>query len=138
MVRFCGIFVGLLLLGLLGCSKPSSIAPVVVRGKVTLQSKPLVGGMIVFSPHRDRGNSGKPFAGTIDDKGHYTISNAGQGLLKPGWYRVAIAEPPGLDLESNGYVPFPASLRRPDRSGLEREIVAGGENTLDFEIEVTR
>ena len=54
----------------------------------------------------------------------------------PGWYRIALAEPPDVNLAASGYPPFPHNLRRPDLAGIDREILAAGENTLDFLIEV--
>jgi len=56
--------------------------------------------------------------------------------LTPGWYRIALAEPPDVNLAASGYPPFPQNLRRPDLAGIDREILAAGENTLDFLIEV--
>jgi len=119
-----------------GCGKPASVQPVAVRGQVLLQGRPLVNGSIVFAPNREKGNIGKTVAAPLDLEGRYHFPADGPKSLTPGWYRIALAEPPDLNLTASGYPPFPIALRRPDLAGLDRELVAGGENTLDFLIEV--
>jgi hypothetical protein len=133
---YCLLSLALLLVTHLGCAKPSASQPVAVSGQVLLQKRPLVGGMIVFSPNRDRGNTGKTISAKLDENGNYKLAREGTAIIIPGWYRIAIAEPADLDLVASGYPHFPPALRRPDRSGLEREIRPGQENTLDFWIDV--
>ena len=41
-----------------------------------------------------------------------------------------------MNLEASGYPRFPAALRRPDQSGIEREVTAGVENLIDLHIVV--
>ena len=56
--------------------------------------------------------------------------------MAAGWYRVAIAEYPALnDRAARG---SPLALLRPDRAGLDREVLTGRENVFHFEIEVTK
>lgn len=131
-----GRFLILLVIGAYGCGKPASVAPVSVRGQVLLAGRPLVNGAIVFAPNRDKGNTGKTVAAALDLEGRYHFPADGPKALAPGWYRIALAEPPDLNLAASGYPAFPINLRRPDLAGIDREIVAGGENTLDFLIEV--
>jgi len=131
------LFAGLALaLGLSGCGKPASAKPATVRGQVLLQSRPLVGGVVVFAPDRDRGNSGKTVMAKIDEQGNYALGRDGDPAVAPGWYRVAVAEPADLNLEASGYPRFPAALRRPDQSGIAREVTAGVENLIDLHIVV--
>lgn len=115
-------------LTLAGCGHGTP-SPIAVRGSVTFQGRPLAGGLVVFAPDRDRGTTGKPVSATVGDDGSYAAT------ISPGWYRVALADPPGIDWEGHGWPRFPAALRRPDRSGLDREVVAGRENVLHFHVE---
>jgi hypothetical protein len=136
MDRISWLILSILLGCLFGCSRTSSVTPVPVQGKVLLQNRPLIGGMVVFTPHVDRGNTGKPVAAVVDANGEYHIGSEGKPGLRPGWYRVTLAEPVDIDLEQSGFARFPQNLRRPDRSGIERQILPGGGNTIDFLIEV--
>ncbi len=122
----------LVLLAPLGCGKPAPAPAATVRGRVLFQGRPLAGGMVVFAPDREKGNAGKPLSATIDAEGRYTLRHEGAAAVPPGWYRVALADPP------DGYegVRFPAALRRPDKSGLEREVLPGQENVFHFEIDL--
>ena len=131
---------GLALLALAaGCHKPAPVAPAPVRGTVTYQNRPLAGGLVVFTPERGTSKSPKPFAARLDGAGHYELEPAaplGPGLtagksqgVPPGRYQVAFSD--GL-----GVYGFPGELRRPDTSGVTREVEAGRENVLDFDITV--
>jgi hypothetical protein len=95
----------------------------------------LAGGTVVFAPHPDRGPAGKPATAEIGPDGEYRLTAGGSPYLVPGWYRVAIADPPDSSPAAYGGE-FPVALRRPDRSGVEREVVAGKENVFEFWIEV--
>lgn len=124
-MRWCA----LLLIGLAGCGRGSPVTAG-VRGTVTFQGRPLAGGLVVFAPDRDKGMGGKPVTVTVAEDGSYSA-----GAVPVGWYRVALADPPGIDWEGHGWPRFPAALRRPDRAGLDREVVAGRTNELHFYIE---
>lgn len=113
-----------------GCGPSAPPAPATVRGAVTFQGRPLAGGLVVFAPDRDKGNGGRPVAAAVEPDGSYALAADGSATVPPGWYRVTISDPPG-----DGSA-FPAALRRPDRSGLAREVVAGRENVFVFAIEV--
>lgn len=132
-----------LFLPLAGCGRTENREVATVRGKVLFQGRPLAGGMIVFSPHPDRGTPGKTATADIDDRGEFKLRVEGQPYVAGGWYRVAIADPPTWTIPIPGDTPrlsaispFPESLRRPDKSGLEREVVAGRDNEFEFHIEV--
>ena len=116
-------------LGLAGCGRGGPPPPAAVRGTVTFQGRPLAGGLVVFAPDRDRGMAGKAVTAAVADDGSYTAA------VPAGWYRVALADPPGIDWDGHGWPKFPAALRRPDRAGLDREVVAGRTNELHFHVE---
>jgi hypothetical protein len=120
-----------------GCKSSSQAGPASVHGRVTFQGKPVVGGMVVFAPDPERGFTGKPARAETGADGSYTLKLDGNTIIPPGWYRVALADAPLLDPASMYGKPlFPASLARPDQSGLTREVVAGQENVFDFGVEV--
>ena len=119
-----------------GCQRTAPAAPATVRGLVTFQGRPLAGGLVVFAPDREKGNGAKPATATIDPDGRFQLTADGSPTIAPGWYRVALADPPGVFSEDAGFPRFPAALRRPDRSGLDREVVAGRENVFAFQVEV--
>jgi hypothetical protein len=133
----------LIVLALGGCGRTESRDVATVRGRVLFQGRPLAGGVIVFAPHPDRGAAGKTATADIDANGEYKLRLDGQPYVRGGWYRVAIADPPGWTIPIPGETPrlsavspFPDALRRPDKSGLEREVVVGRENEFEFHIEV--
>jgi hypothetical protein len=114
-----------------GCGQADRPAPVAVRGAVTFQGRPLAGGVVVFAPDADRGTPGRPLSTAVGYHGEYQFADAQK--VPPGWYRVALADAPQANGGPSG---FPAALRRPDRSGLSREVRPGGENVLDFSVEL--
>jgi hypothetical protein len=118
-----------------GCGKTEP-AVATVKGAVTFQGRPLAGGLVVFAPDRDKGNAGKPVSATVGPDGWYRLSADGSSQVAAGWYRVAIADAPGWSADDSRGPRFPAALRRPDRAGLDREVLAGRENVFHFEIEV--
>lgn len=120
---------------LAGCGTSDPPAPATVRGAVTFGGRPLAGGLVVFAPDREKGAVGKALAATVAPDGGYRLPSDGSASVPPGWYRVAIADAPGV-FGSDGQR-FPAALRRPDRSGLSREVKPGADNVLNFDIDVT-
>lgn len=115
-----------------GCGKPTVAVPAKVSGQVTVQGRPLAGGLIVFVPDPDRNTSNTLLSAALGGDGTFTLADGG-ATVAPGWYRVAIAEPAGY--YDSG---FPAQLRRPDRSGIEREVKPGHDHHFEFQIELTR
>lgn len=127
-----GLALGSLLV-FFGCARTPPPAAARVSGLVTFEGRPVSGGVVVFVPDADRTANGKMLTATTDASGRFTLAD-GTAAVQPGWYRVAIADPPGGEWS---YV-FPAELRRPDRSGIEREVKAGHDHEFDFVIELTR
>ncbi len=119
----------------IGCGKPAASQGGIVRGEATFQGRALAGGLIVFVPNAERGCSGKLHTATVGPEGQYQLAD-GAKAVAPGWYRVALADPVGWS-GSEWSQAFPAALRRPDLSGIEREVKAGQEHTFDFKIELT-
>jgi len=124
-MRF-SLFFGLMLT--IGCSS-SSTPEITVRGKVEYFGQPLSGGMIVFTPDADRGESGPLGFASIAGDGTYVLKSVEKGGVKAGWHRVTIAPPPDTGNR------FPAKYRHPQSSGLLREVKKDGENVIDFRIE---
>ena len=114
----------------LGCGSESR-SPATVRGRVLFQGRPLAGGTVVFVPHPERGPAGKPAIATLDSQGTFRLNVEGSPYIAAGWYRVALADAGRPET----WVLFPAALRRPDRSGLEREVLAGQDNVFEFQVE---
>lgn len=119
-----------------GCSSSAPAGPAAVRGTVTFQGRPLSGGLVVFTPDRQRGATGTPARGEIGPDGTFRLEHAGGHGIPPGWYRVAIAAAPSAGPTEPGRPGFPPQLRRPDTSGLVREVTAGKDHTFEFAVEV--
>lgn len=145
LVRFAvpvvSLAVGALLVALPGgCNRRTGHKATTVRGAVTFQGKPLVGGLVVFTPDPERGGTGKSARAVIGPDGRYELKPSGDALIAPGWYRVAIAAPASaLSLpggEPAAVPTFPAKLARPDLSGLVREVKPSQENVFEFAVEV--
>ena len=124
----------LLLVAAGGCGEAAKPGPAGVSGAVTFAGRPLAGGVIVFAPDRDRGTPGKPVSAALDADGRYRLTRDGVPAVPPGWYRVAIADSPRS--WGDDAVRLPPPLKRPDRSGLAREVRAGRENVFDFHVEL--
>jgi hypothetical protein len=119
-------WVPLALLLLAGCGTPP---PATVSGSVHLHGQPLAGGIICFSPDPARSGPGKVVSAEIQSDGTYRLPDG----VAPGWYRVSLTNAPVAHAaESFSGPSFPAELRRPDRSGLVREVQAGREHRFDF------
>jgi len=117
-----------------GCRKPATAASGVVRGEVTFQNRAMAGGLVVFVPNAERGCTGKLHTATVSPEGTYQLAD-GAKAIAPGWYRIALADP--IEWYGSEWAQaFPAALRRPDLSGLEREVKAGQDHTFDFKIEL--
>jgi len=120
-----------------GCNRSSKPeAPCTVRGRVTFQGQPVAGGMVIFTPDRDRGSSGKPLRADTDSNGIFELRFESNPAVPPGWYRVAIAPPAGDASAGSSQSPFPPQLRRPDTSTLSREIAPARDNFFEFAVEV--
>jgi len=106
-----------------------------VKGRIHYRGAPLPGGLIVFVPDEDRGNSGSLIKTEIQADGSFTLANT----VLPGWYLVAVAPPaPGgasAPTADNPYPAPPARYRNPRLSGLQGEIKPGVENDFFFTLE---
>ena len=128
--------VGVLLAVACGCGKPAGGGSASVRGTASFHGRPLAGGTVVFVPDKERGATGPMLTATVAEDGSFRFGN-GEKKVAPGWYRVALADPPEwYGTETNGTA-FPAALRRPDKSGLEREVKPGTDHVFEFTIELT-
>jgi len=122
--------------GIGGCGSPAAVGPTSVRGAASFHGHPLTGGTVVFVPDRERGTDGELLTAAIGENGIFQLAD-GAKTVPPGWYRVALADPPEwYGLEPNGTA-FPSALRRPDKSGIECEVIAGKENVFEFAVELT-
>jgi hypothetical protein len=120
-----------------GCTRSSkSEVPCTVRGRLTFQGQPVVGGTVIFTPDRDRGSSGKPMRADTGPDGVFELRFESNPAIPPGWYRVAIAPPAGDAYAGSSNSPFPPQLRRPDTSTLSREVTTGRDNFFEFAVEV--
>lgn len=110
-------------LGGCGSNAPAPPAPV-VRGKLTLNGAPVGGAWVVFAPDPRRGHTGAPARAETAPDGSFALP-----AVRPGWYRVALAAPPGA-------AELPAKLARPDLSGIEREVRANHEHVFEIAVDV--
>jgi len=135
------VFVSLLV-SLGGCGgKNEPTAP--VKGLVTIDGKPLVGGTVAFEPDRQKGNMSKhEFRAPIDPAhpGVYELQSDGNGAspgdgVSLGWYRVAI-----FAIQPSEGMTRPVWLADPkysnvETSGLAVQVVANpGKGAYDFDL----
>jgi hypothetical protein len=111
----------LLLCASLGCSGEKPRVP--VYGRVTLRGYPVRGGVIAFTPDRERGFSGQAASADVGPDGRFRVGNGG---LAPGWYRLTVASYDGA---------VPTRFQDPELANLQREVVAGRENSWDVELQ---
>jgi hypothetical protein len=100
-----------------------------VSGTVTLDGKPLPGGMVTFVA-----DNGQAEAARIGEDGKYTVTNIPVGLA-----RVTVVTQPPVRMYENGkafeplgkYVPIPERYRDPETSGLTFDVKRGPQ---DFDL----
>jgi len=120
-----------------GCGSDAPPGPATVRGRLTFNGRPVVGGLVVFTPDPQRGGSGKPASAETGPDGAFQLQLDRSSNIPAGWYRVALLPAPVVpDPLAPPATLFPAKLARPDLSGLEREVRAGKEHVFDFAVEV--
>ena len=126
-------------LGLSGGCGTNAPAPgsATVRGKLTFNGNPVVGGLVVFAPDPQRGGQGRPASGETGPDGSFQLQIDRSPNIPTGWYRIALIPAPVLSepLAAPGTL-FPAKLARPDLSGLEREVLPGKDHVFEFTVEV--
>ena len=138
LVPACSLMAGATIIALQGgCGSSQAPGSTTVRGRISFQGEPVAGGAVVFVPDPDRGGSGKPIRGETGPDGTFELQSEGTPQIPPGWYRVAIAPPPGSpSIPAPGHTIFPPQLRRPDLSTLVRKVEPGQEHFFEFAIEV--
>ena len=120
-----------------GCGK-SKPAETVVRGQILYRGEPVSGGLVVFAPNPDRGSDGPVVTATLHDDGSFTLASPDGKPVPAGWYRIAVAPKAGTVRAPTAERPYPglpAKYRNPSLSGLEREIKAGTDNVVLFDLE---
>ena len=118
-----------------GGSKPPET---VVHGQILYRGEPVSGGLIVFAPNPDRGSDGPVATATLNDDGSFTLTTSDGKPVPAGWYRIAVAPKPGsveIPTAERPYPGLPSKYRNPSLSGLEREIKAGTDNVVCFDLE---
>jgi hypothetical protein len=126
---------GLALLAGCGGSKPGET---VVRGQILYRGEPVSGGLVVFAPNPDRGSDGPPLTISLHDDGSFTLTSPDGKPIPAGWYRIAVAPKAGsvsVPMADRPYPGLPARYRNPSMSGLEREIKAGTDNVICFDLD---
>ena len=116
-----------------GCG-PAETGYPLVTGRVYYHGQPLSGGLIVFTPDEERGNSGPLAKAVIGADGRFSLRSEGKLGAAPGWHRVTIAPAPVApkSVRLQLYQSPPIRLRSPQFSGLSREIKTGSANAFDF------
>jgi len=138
------ILLGGLTLLAAGCSGHKGPKLVPVSGKVTLDGKPLPGGVVNFFPDKAKGNDSQNTAtGTIDSSGTYKLtSNAKEGAAL-GHYKVTVATemPPGADMKAGEMPPklppINSKYKLIDQTPLSVEVVESP-GTGAYDLKVTR
>jgi len=107
-----------------------------VSGTVTIDGTPLAArdGLVTFVPVRAKGNAAEDEpAGTVDDRGRYTLYTKGRRGAPPGWYKVVVTgladAPPAAAKGPLTQRPAPKSVvparyGRAETTPLEVEVVA--------------
>lgn len=94
----CAMFIGCALLA--GCSQGPELAE--VKGKVTMNGKPLGNVQVAFHPDPDKGTPGQGSTGATDAEGNFTLKYAdGRPGAVVGPHRVVLED---LDLYGNVFV----------------------------------
>jgi hypothetical protein len=114
------IVAGLLVLA--GCSGANS-TPAPVAGRVIYRGYGVRGGLVAFTPDKERGHQGAGASVRLNADGSFRLPNGG---LLPGWYRITVAS---LDMG------IPVKYRDPEHGNLVREVVAGIDNVWDIVLE---
>ncbi|MCI0457725.1 MAG: hypothetical protein L0Z62_12205 [Gemmataceae bacterium] len=119
------VLLGSLLLA--GCGGGSDLPPMVpVKGKVTVEGKPVTSGQVSFLPLAvDKDRKVPSSSGTIDASGNYEIFTGGKAGAPLGKYKVAIT-PSMVPVEGTKKppkAPFNPRYQDPAKTKLEIEVV---------------
>jgi hypothetical protein len=127
----------LLALAAPGCGDDGVGKTYPVRGKVTLDSAPLVARTttVLFKPDAAKGNT-SPFepAGTVDSEGNYTLYTKTRRGAAPGWYKVIVT---ATESESAPPAPGKSLHQRPLPRSLVPGVYARAEST-PLQVEVVK
>jgi len=128
-----GLLLGLTFASVGGCGSSETGYPL-VTGRVYYHGQPLAGGLIVFTPDEERGNSGPLAKAIIGPDGVFSLRSEGKLGASPGWHRITIAPAPAAvrSARLQLYQSPPIRLRSPQFSGLSREVKGGSANAFDF------
>jgi hypothetical protein len=113
-----------------GCGGEADVACFPVRGRVTLDGKPLAEATVAFhSLATTAAIESRPLAYT-DSHGCYTLTTVRQGDgAPPGQYAITVVlrapRQVGEEIVRDGRNLLPARYARPESSGLQFEVVAG-------------
>jgi hypothetical protein len=131
--RSLALLLGLAFTSAGGCGSAETGYPL-VTGRVYYHGQPLAGGLIVFTPDEERGNSGPLAKAIIGPDGRFSLRAEGKLGASPGWHRITIAPAPVASKSTRLqlYQSPPIRLRSPQFSGLTREVKAGSRNAFDF------
>jgi hypothetical protein len=127
------------LLLLTGCPSGPAVPPVVpVKGRVSVDDKPLTAGQVSFFPETpdEKFKIGPP-SGQIDASGNYELFTEGHAGAPAGKYKVMVtpAMVPTPGAKEMPKAPFNAKYRDPKSSDLVIEVVATpGPNAYDLKL----
>lgn len=123
----------LLMIAVVGCNQSPFNAD--VKGRITLDGKPVPPGVVVFSAEGGGRNSSR---GRIESNGEYFLVTRHERGIDAGDYRVAVqvyekGDPPGPGERAPADLPplVPKNYLSIDSSGL-RYTVEPGSNTIDI------
>jgi hypothetical protein len=128
------VFIGPILLGCGG----SGVRLGAVSGAVIYKGKPVTEGTVLFQPELGPGASG-----ALDARGHYVLRTKSRSDGAPLGNNTVVIIPPtdltGPESPTPGMLPkrdypnIPKKFRRPETSGLVRDVKPGN-NVFDFEL----
>jgi hypothetical protein len=112
---------------LLGCGRAEGVKTVPVAGRITVDGQPLTveNATVLFKPDASHGNtSALEPAGTVDERGNYTLFTGARQGAPPGTYRVLVA---AAERRARPFTPARVLVHprygRVETSGLTVEVV---------------
>ncbi|UUO09031.1 carboxypeptidase-like regulatory domain-containing protein [Blastopirellula sp. J2-11] len=120
---FCGACLAGMMIGCTGGDLKS------VAGMVTIDGQPAAGVKVIFVPlEGGRANS----LARTDEEGRYTLAYTSQHAgAKPGAYKVLVTQ----EEMNTGRELIPPRYSSGGKTDLRAEVIEGGENVFNFEIE---
>jgi hypothetical protein len=109
-----------------------------VKGKVTVDNKPLTSGQVSFFPETpDEKSKFAPPSGQIDSSGNYELFTEGKAGAPAGKYKVMVTPMMAPDPNAKGppKMPFNDKYRNAQSSGLHVEVSASaGAGAYDLKL----